>query len=210
MEQILDGVYRILPTKVTPSKYVSFLVRRTQGNFLLPCCSSHGSISSSFDAIEQMGGIRAQLLGDMHFASQYNNEIFARFGVGLYTSDVEAPDVRRKVKEVVEFPFVRHTIFDCVECIPTPGHRPGAVSYLFVNGAQRLLFAGDSIYHDGTQWRTYVSKANKKIMKTTLKELAEIDFDYLFANTSVTNPICYVELSEQQRLEFLQALIDDL
>ena len=203
MDVIYPDVYRVFPSKVTPSKYVSFFVKRKDGNVLFPCFGGHSSIDAHFDELESMGGVSVQLLGDMHFAAKYNDDVFDRFGAALHCSDVEAPDVTRKVNHVETFAFERHEVLKGVEAIPTPGHRPGAVSYLLTIAGKRMLFAGDTIYHDGDRWRCFTSKKNSKTMQSTLDALKEIPFDVLLANTSVENPICHVDLDEQQRIQLL-------
>ena len=210
MEELFDGVYRIPPTKVTPSKYVSLFARRSEGNLLFSCFGGHSSIEGSFDAIEAHGGVALHLLGDMHFAARYSDDVSARFGVPTRCSTVEAPDVQRKVKDVEPFPFERHQLAPGVEVIPTPGHRPGAVSYLVPVGGRRCLFAGDSIYHDGKDWKALASKKNRKTMLATLDTLGAIAFDVLLSNTSVTNPVCHVEFDESGRRGFLAALREGL
>lgn len=210
MEELFEGVYRIQPTKVTPSKYVSLFAERTAGNLLFSCFGGHSSIEGSFDAIEARGGVAMHLLGDMHFAARYSDDVFARFGVPTRCSEVEAPDVKRKVKNVSTFPFERHELAPGVEVIPTPGHRPGAVSYLVTIGNRQCLFAGDSIYHDGTKWRALASKRNRPTMLATLELLDGIEFDVLLANTSVTNPVCHVEFDGDGKDGFLAELRADL
>ena len=210
MEELFNGVYRIMPTKVTPSKYVSLFAKRPDGNLLFSCFGGHSSIEGSFDAIEAASGVALHLLGDMHFAARYSDDVLARFGVPTRCSEVEAPDVKRKVKNVETFPFERHELAPGVEAIPTPGHRPGAVSYLATVGGRQCLFAGDSIYHDGKGWRALASKKNRKTMLATLDLLATIEFDVLLSNTSVANPVCHVELDATGRRDFLAALQDRL
>ena len=206
MQLVIEDVYRILPTKVTPSKYSSLFVKRQAGNLLFSCLSGHSSIDGSFDAMEGLGGVALHLLGDMHFASRYNDDVDQRFGTVTMCSVVEGPDVKRKVQNVATFPFERHEVAPGVEAIPTPGHRPGAVSYLVEAGGRRCLFAGDTIYHDGKEWRVFVSKKNRATMQATLDMLAEVEFDILFANTGANNPLCYVETPGDSRREFLSQI----
>lgn len=210
MEQLFEDVYRILPTKVTPSKYSSLFVRREAGNLLFSCFGGHSSIEGSFDEMESMGGVALHLLGDMHFAARYNDDVDERFGTVTQCSELEALDVRRKVRNVRSFPFEMHELAAGVEVIPTPGHRPGAVSFLVSVGGRRCLFAGDSIYHDGKAWRALASKKNRKVMLTTLDALAAIEFDVLLANTGAKNPVCWVDTGGGERANFLNALKDAL
>ena len=206
MERLFEDIYRILPTKVTPSKYTSLFVRRDAGNLLFSCLSGHSSIEGSFDAIAELGGVRWHLLGDMHFAARYNDDVDERFGTTTMCSALELPDVQRKVAKAVGFPFERHVLTPGVEVIPSPGHRPGAVCYLVDVGKRRCLFVGDTIYHDGKGWRALASKKNRKTMLATLDVLAELEFDLLFANTGAANPTCCAETAGAARLEFLEAL----
>lgn len=206
MQALFDDVYRILPTKITPTKYSSLFAVRPEGNLLFSCLGGHSSIEGSFDAMDDLGGVALHLLGDMHFAARYNDDVDARFGVATMCSEVEGPDVRRKVKNVVTFPFERHTLAPGVEVIPTPGHRPGAVSYLVDVGGRRCLFAGDSIYHSGDNWMCPVSKKNRKTMLATLEMLAGVDFDVLLANTGANNPVCYAEVDQAARTAFIAGL----
>lgn len=206
MEALIEDVYRILPTKLTPTKYSSLFAVRPEGNLLFSCLGGHSSIEGSFDEMDDLGGVALHLLGDMHFAARYNDDVDARFGVTTMCSDVEGPDVRRKVKNVVTFPFERHPLAPGVEVIPTPGHRPGAVSYLVDVGGRRCLFAGDSIYHSGDNWMCPVSKKNRKTMLATLDMLAGVDFDVLLANTGANNPVCHVEVDQATRAEFIAGL----
>ncbi len=210
MEELFAGVYRIEPTKVTPSKYISLFAERAEGNLLFSCFGAHSSIEGSFDAIDACGGVALHLIGDMHFAARYSDDVFARFAVPTRCSEVEGPDVKRKVDNVATFPFERHELATGLEVIPTPGHRPGAVSYLVTVGNRRCLFAGDSIYHDGAAWRALASKRNRPIMLATLELLDGIEFDVLLANTSVTNPVCHVEFGGGDKDAFLAKLRADL
>jgi len=206
VQPLFDDVYRILPSKVTPAKYSSLFVKRDAGNLLFSCLSGHSSIDSSFDEMDELGGVALHLVGDMHFAARYNDDVDQRFGTATQCSEVEGPDVRRKVKNVATFPFKRFELAAGVEVIPTPGHRPGAVAYLVETAARRCLFIGDTIYHDGKSWRALASKKNRKIMLATLEVLAKVEFDVLLANTGATNPVCFVELPGSERPAFLDRL----
>ena len=206
MQSLFDDVYRILPTKVTPAKYSSLFAVRPSGNLLFSCLGGHSSIEGSFGDMDALGGVALHLLGDMHFAARYNDDVDEHFGVATMCSEIEGPDVRRKVGNVVTFPFERHTLAPGVEVIPTPGHRPGAVSYLTAVGGRRCLFAGDSIYHDGGTWMCPVSRKNRKTMLATLDLLAEVDFDVLLANTGAGNPVCFAEVDGATRADFIAGL----
>ena len=124
---------------------------------------------------------------------------------------MEEPDVRRKVQNVEAFPFERHEIAPGVIAIPTPGHRPGAVSYLVEVGHSNVLFAGDSIWHDREKWMALSNKKNRPVMRATLESLKDESFSTLFVNSSVQNAIFSIDFSnDAAKNEFLDELVNAL
>ncbi len=211
MIECLPSVYKLEPSKITPSKYISFFVLRDSGNLLFPCVASSSTFEASWPAIHDAGGVSKQLLGDMHFATKHNDQIFQEFGAPTCSSAVEAPDVRRKVQNVEDFPFERLEVAPGVTAIPTPGHRPGAVSYLVDVGNSNVLFAGDSLWHDREKWVALSNKKNRAVMKQTLKALCEESFSTIFVNSSVQNPIYSIDFStDQEKNDFLDGLAEAL
>jgi hypothetical protein len=194
MQEIYPDIYEIFPSKQTPKKYRSFLIRRDEGNVLIPCFSTNSTIEAHFDAIAGLGGLSRQLLGDSHFKSTHCDSVAERFNAPLYCSEKEAPDVTRALKQVVTFPFTRHLLDTGIEVIPTPGHRSGGVCYLITVGGKRYLFVGDFIWHDGMRWIPTATKANVREYIASLHLLAGIDFDALLANCVISNPTYRVEL----------------
>ena len=211
MLEYAPNIYKIEPSKITPTKYISFFVRREAGNLLFPCLASSSTFESTWAELHELGGVSRQLLGDMHFATKHNDRLFEEFGAPTSCSVLEEPDVRRKVENVESFPFERHEIAPGIVAIPTPGHRPGAVSYLVDIGDTNVLFAGDSVWHDEEKWIALSNKKNRPVMKTTLASLHEERFTTLFVNSSVKNPVCSVDFSNQEeKNEFLELLAEAL
>ncbi|MFN0152754.1 MAG: MBL fold metallo-hydrolase [Gaiella sp.] len=210
MDELFPGIFKVFPSKVTGSKYPSFLVTRSEGNLLFPCFSNSSTIHDHFDDIAGRGGLDAQLLGDSHFRTPHCDEVALHFKAPLYCSEAEAPDVVNKVRQVVVFPFRRHELFPGVEVIPTPGHRPGGVCYLLTAAGKRFLFAGDAIWHDGNAWKAFPTKAGLKSMGESLKRLEELDFDVLLANTRLDNPVCFVEVNSRSRRQFVERIAERL
>ncbi len=211
MIECMPNIFKVEPSKISPSKYISFFVVRNTGNLLFPCLASSSTFESSWQEIHELGGVANQLLGDMHFATKQNDVLYAEFGAPTRCSILEEPDVRRKVTNVEAFPFERHEIAPGVIAIPTPGHRPGAVSYLVDIDDTNVLFAGDSIWHDETKWMALSNKKNRPMMKNTLVSLREERFTSLFVNSSVKNPVYRIDFSNHvEKNEFLDELADAL
>ena len=165
MKEISESIYRVDPTKITPSKYISFFVEHKSGNLLFPCLASSSTFDSEWEFMQQHGGVQSILLGDMHFATKQNDQLTQEFGTPTQCSEIEEADVSRKVQAVEGFPFSRHQLAPHVLVIPTPGHRPGAVGYIVDMPNQKALFIGDSIWNNGSKWQGLSSKANRKTMQ---------------------------------------------
>jgi hydroxyacylglutathione hydrolase len=210
MREIFPNLYEVLPSKPTPKKYRSFFVQREAGNLLIPCYANSSTIDAHFDTIAQLGGVSHQLLTDSHFKSAHCDEVAARFQAPLYCSEQEAPDVTPGLKQVVTFPFTQHTLTEGVEVIPTPGHRVGGVCYRVTVGDQSYLFAGDFIWHDGTQWIPTPTKAGVKAYTASLRLLETLEFDVLLANSQISNTTYAVDFSAVSRPDFFAALVKQL
>ncbi|MBX3061973.1 MAG: hypothetical protein U0528_12090 [Anaerolineae bacterium] len=210
MREIFPAIYEVMPSKQTPKKYRTFFVQHPEGNLLFPCFSASSTIDANFSAIDGLGGIKRQLLGDSHFKAAHCDEIAKRFDAPLYCSEVEAPDVTATLQHVVTFPFTRHFLAAKVEVIPTPGHRDGGVCYLVSAAGQRYLFAGDFIWHDGEQWISTARKATVSTYIASLRLVESLDFDVLLVNSVISNPTCFIELNKESRSTFIAKLVSQL
>ena len=203
MKEIFPAIFEIFPSKPTPKKYRTFFVRREAGNLLIPCFSTKSTIEAHFGSIVEFGGISKQLLGDSHFKSTHCDEITQHFGASLYCSEIEVYDVISIVKNVISFPFERHSLDAGIEVIPTPGHRDGGVCYLITLNEARYLFVGDFIWHDGEQWIPTARKSTVQTYDESLQLLSSIEFDVLLANSIISNSICFVEIDNESRSDFI-------
>ncbi|ALI10222.1 hypothetical protein AO356_26545 [Pseudomonas fluorescens] len=194
MIALAPSVFRVQPSKVTPTKYCSFFVVHPQGNLMLPCFAKGASIEGDFEAMANMGGVSAQLLGDMHLKSNHCDVLHKRFGAWTYCSEPERDDVGKSVGSVKAFPFHRHHLFPHVEVIPTPGHRPGGTCFLVEMDGFRALFAGDNVGYDGANWTAFPSKSGKEALRQSLSVLADCEFDVLYAITLAVEPVCSISL----------------
>lgn len=210
MEALFPGVYKVLPSKPTPKKYISFFIERQGGNLLFPCYSSSSTIDSSFAEFDRRGGLAYQLLGDAHFKSPYCDTVAARFNAPLYVSEKEAPDVAPKLTHVKIFPFTQHKLAPDLEVIPTPGHRPGGVCYLVTMAQQTILWAGDFIWHTGDAWGAFPTKAGRQEIVESLRTVAALDWQVLLANTTVSNATCAVTVTAATRAAFIESIIAKL
>lgn len=71
-------------------------------------------------------------------------------------------------------------IDDDFEVIPTPGHTPGATSYLRDSGTHRFLFTGDSLWVEHGEWKAVVlGSGDRAATLDSLALIRDLDFDVL-------------------------------
>ncbi|MGV0850345.1 MBL fold metallo-hydrolase [Mycolicibacterium phlei] len=113
---------------------------------------------ADFDAIEALGGVRAQYLSHLDEAGPNLARIAARFGSTLHASRYELAEVSRHAVVGVLLDYERHVDGNGVEILPTPGHSDGSTSYLVTSASgERYLFTGDTMFRtkEGT-WATFL------------------------------------------------------
>src|SRR3954447_6586068 len=121
-----------------------FMLERDDGNLLV---YGAGTPLSDVAEIEDHGGVVRRYLNHRHETA---------FGCGrirapLVVHAAERDAVERTCDVAAAFSR-RHKPADDLEVIPTPGHTPGATSYLWDAGDHRLLFTGDTVYLRDGRW----------------------------------------------------------
>jgi glyoxylase-like metal-dependent hydrolase (beta-lactamase superfamily II) len=66
-----------------------------------------------------------------------------------------------------------------LECIHTPGHAAGHLSFLLDHAGRRTLFAGDAIFHGGTILLQNIHDCSLEAMVASLRKLRGIEIDAL-------------------------------
>ena len=68
---------------------------------------------------------------------------------------------------------------------PTPGHASGALSYLWTDGENRVLFIGDTIVPVDNEWRVWVNKSPKarSAMQETMERLRGLNFNHIVSDS---------------------------
>ena len=112
---------------------------------------------ADFDAIDALGGVRAQYLSHLDEAGPMLARVAERFGSRLHAPAAELDVIGQHAH--VDVPVdARHFDANGVEVIPTPGHSDGSTCYLVrgVDG-ENYLFTGDTMFPagDGT-WSTFL------------------------------------------------------
>jgi glyoxylase-like metal-dependent hydrolase (beta-lactamase superfamily II) len=67
-----------------------------------------------------------------------------------------------------------------VECIDTPGHSSGHLSFLLEHGGRRSLFGGDVVFHGGTILLQNIHDCSLEQLAQSLRKLRGLAIDALF------------------------------
>jgi glyoxylase-like metal-dependent hydrolase (beta-lactamase superfamily II) len=67
-----------------------------------------------------------------------------------------------------------------LECIDTPGHSSGHLSFLLEHGGRRSLFGGDVVFHGGTILLQNIHDCSLAALATSLRKLRGLSVDALF------------------------------
>jgi glyoxylase-like metal-dependent hydrolase (beta-lactamase superfamily II) len=181
----------------------AFLLLRDPGNLLV---YSVAGLESDAAVIAELGGISRQYLNHWHEA------IFASDWVSapLFVHEEERPFVAERAH--VRGTFSRRHVFDDdFEVIPTPGHTRGATAYLWDNGSRRLLFSGDSIFLEDSEWvAAMLDSSDRTRYIESLELIRELDFDVLVPWVATKGQPYYAETNKADAERRIDAIIDRL
>ena len=142
--------------------------------------------------IEKFKPYQILCIGDRHHGKSASGQLCKQVGRGITCSEIESHKLGRGVAVEQVLPMETTPLFEDLIALPTPGHTPGALSYLFIQGLHSTLFIGDTICPvDGT-WRYWVSSKN---LPQFLKSIESLDGDYdlMVGNSFACSPLPYVK-----------------
>ncbi len=195
--EIFPDLYLIRPDKPAPQTPFTYLLRRETGNVLF---ATKADVTPALKDIEALGGAAHILLGDRHHASPKLGALAKRLKAPVSCSTIEATVIRKKDIAIDRpLPFERQALGDDLEIIPTPGHTPGAFSYLWTHKKRRFLFIGDTLVPVDGEWRYWVTTANRAKMRATVAALAAVSFDVIISNSFASTPQAWIEMDPKAR-----------
>jgi glyoxylase-like metal-dependent hydrolase (beta-lactamase superfamily II) len=175
LETGIHGLYASSPEPLPFAPAVdirAFLLQRQRGNLLI---YSVAGLEADADAIEALGGVSRHYLNHGHEAMFASDWVSAPLFV--HANERAAVEPAYHVRGTFDR---RHRLDDDFEVIPTPGHTSGATAYLWDNGAQRLLFTGDTIMLDDGEWiGAVLESSDRDAYIRSLELIRELDFDVL-------------------------------
>jgi hypothetical protein len=206
METAIGRLYASAPERLpfAPTLDVrAFLLRRDQGNVLV---YSSTLIQRDAAAITELGGISRHYLNHSHEALFASDWVDAP----LFVHELERDSVAQAYSVRGSFSR-RHTLDDDFEVIPTPGHTPGATTYLWDTGEHRLLFTGDTIYLDDGEWvAALLPSSDRGRYVESLELIRELDFDVLVPWAATTDGPFYAATNRVDAQRRIDRILDRL
>ena len=200
--EIYPSLYLLRNALSASQSQFVYLLRHDAGVVLF---GTKADLSAHYGDLRALGKITHVLLGDRHHASAYTAQLAQHFDVPIGASQIEA-SVLKGVTIRAIVPFRRTQILPALEAIPTPGHTPGALSYLWTREGRRFLFVGDTIVPVDGEWRYWVSKANQSVMRESMRLLATLDPDVILSNSFAATPTAWIEVSPPARAQLFADL----
>ena len=200
--EIYPSLYLLRNALSAPQSQFVYLLRHDAGVVLF---GTKADLSAHYADLRALGRITHVLLGDRHHVSAHTAQLARHFDVPICASQIEASALKGvTIRAIV--PFRRTQILPALEAIPTPGHTPGALSYLWTREGRRFLFVGDTIVPVDGEWQYWVSKANQSVMRESMRLLATLDPDVILSNSFAATPTAWIEVSTPARSQLFAGL----
>jgi glyoxylase-like metal-dependent hydrolase (beta-lactamase superfamily II) len=202
IETSVPGLYASAPGRLpfAPSLHIrAFLLRRDEGNVLI-----YSSPSVDAGVFAEVGGVSRAYLNHRHEAA-FGDDLP---GVPLFVHDADREAVARTRKVRAAF-SQRHMLDGDLELIPTPGHTPGATTYLWDSGQHRFLFTGDTIYLHHDQWVAAVlGSSDRDAYIDSLELIRELDFDVLVPWAATAGDAYYAVTGHGDARQRIDAILE--
>jgi glyoxylase-like metal-dependent hydrolase (beta-lactamase superfamily II) len=176
------------------------VLQRPAGNVIV--YNSPG-VTSAASAIRELGGATRLLINHEHEA------MYGRPGldVAVFVHELDSAATARSLPVAGIFDH-RQMIDDDLEVIPTPGHTPGTTSYLWDNGAHRVLFTGDFLWIENGEWKAVVlDPARRGQYLDSLALVRDLDFDVLVPWGVTEGDAGFAEANRTEIADRLDAVI---
>lgn len=198
MQEIFPSIFLVRPQRAAPKTQFPLLIRRRGGNILF---ATKDDISPFLNELQKLGGVSHMFLGDRHHAVPRTAANAKQLKAVLAASDIEAKALEPKGVHVqLQLPHERQQFAADLEIIPTPGHTPGAFSYLWTSErGKRFLFIGDTLVPIDGSWEFWVIKPRRAMFLTTLNFLAKLEFDVILSNSFACTPKAWFEVDAAAR-----------
>lgn len=196
-----------------PANTCGFLIEREAGNAFIYSCSA---IEDYYEHLDELGGVSLILLNHRDEATRHVTTLADHYNAPVHThkAEVEASKLRG-VRNIV--PHGPDTdLGGDIQAQHTPGHTPGATSYIYnnPNDGLRYIFPGDTfsnftIDHFDRVIGFHPYEENVDDMRQTLERLKDIDTDVIVPGLA-NGTINAYRWTTEQRVQLLDHALKQL
>ena len=183
----------------------AYFLKRPDGNILFYNTGNNGDLRE----MEELGGIKYQLLTHRDEAAPSLVRIRDRFGSKLGCSVLEVPAVSRHAQADIAFEPKDQHLGD-IEIIHTPGHTDGSICFFYKSPhGKSYLFTGDTLFQWDGKWATFVIPnfgGSKASLANSLLQLRGLHPDIVMSSGFI-GPVPFAEVTED---EWVQAIDDNV
>ena len=144
-------------------------------------------------------------IGDRHHGKSTAGQLCKQVGRGITCSEIESVKLGKGVTVEQALPMARTSLFEDFIALPTPGHTPGALSYIFTQANHVTLFMGDSLCPVNGIWRYWVSHSNLPKFAHSI-EFLDGNYDLMVGNSFACSPLPFVK-SQSLIREILDGIV---
>jgi hypothetical protein len=206
VEAVGDGLFATAPQPLPFAPDIAiraYLLPRERGNVLL---YSVDGIDEDAPGIRARGGVERRYLNHGHEAMFASDWVTAP----LFVHEHDQAAVAANAPVAGTF-SERHLLDDDFEVIPTPGHTPGATTFLWDSGGHRFLFTGDTIYLQDGEWTAAVlGSSDRDSYIESLEVIRELDFDVLVPWAATRGQPYYAETGIADARHRIDAILERL
>jgi glyoxylase-like metal-dependent hydrolase (beta-lactamase superfamily II) len=186
----------------------AYLLQHPDGNILF----YNTNDETDLDKIEQLGGIKYQLLTHRDEAGTSLLRIKERFKSLLVFTEPESQAISKYAQADLFFEPTDNQ-FAHIEVLHTPGHTEGSVSFVYQSPyGKTYLFTGDTFFQWEGRWATLVldsAGGNKASLKSSLHKLRALKPDVVMSSGFVGDK-GVVEINEAEWLNAIDNEINNL
>lgn len=186
----------------------AYLLQRPDGNILF----YNSAEESDLLKIEDLGGVKLQLLTHRDEATPSLRRIKQRFHSQLASSALEAPYLEKHAPVDLILEAGVEQLGD-VQIIETPGHTNGSLCFFYESPfGKSYLFTGDTLFLWDGEWSTFVmpkAGGSRASLARSLEKLGKYPAD-LVMSSGFVGELGFMEVSAKEWIEAIESNIQKL
>lgn len=181
MQQLYPDLWQTKIHRTSMVNSHAYLLTRPRGNILFYNTADAQDLSH----IDQLGGVKYQLLTHRDEAGHSLQRIRDRFDTQLMFSQLEADAIAPYAQANAHF-SEQDSLLEDVQVIATAGHTDGSLCFAYTSPyGKKYLFTGDTLFLWQGLWKTFVLKhagGSHKALLNSLSKLLDVYPDVVLSS----------------------------